>query len=190
MRRPRALCPTVLALAAVTGACTPPSDSAGAATTPRSPTAADRRPSHRAALPEATLPDGTVLTLELALTDEERARGMMFRPSLPADRGMLFVFSDSRRRSFWMKDTLIALDIVYLDEAGHVVSVSADAAPCYEEPCPNYLSSGPAAAVLEVNAGAAATHGLVEGTRVEFRRVPDYPRAVGEVTPPGSAPGS
>ncbi len=189
MRRPRALSSTVLTLAAITGACTPSSDPAGAATPPASPTAAVRQAKPRDTLPEATLPDGSVLTLELALTDEERSRGMMFRPSLPADRGMLFVFPDSRRRSFWMKDTLIPLDIVYLDETGRVVSVAADAAPCYEEPCPNYLSSGPAAAVLEVNAGAAAVHGVVEGARLEFRRVPAYPRGDG-ITPPGSAPGS
>jgi uncharacterized membrane protein (UPF0127 family) len=186
------LCPTALALTVIVGACAPPSPPSDAATPdpPPAKTAADPGPRPRAALPEATLPDGTVLTLELALTDEERARGMMFRPSLPADRGMLFVFPNSQRRSFWMKDTLIALDIVYLDEQGRVVSVSADAAPCYEEPCPNYLSSGPAAAVLEVNAGAAAAHGVVEGARLEFRRVPGYPRSTDGVTPPGSAPGS
>jgi len=184
------LFPSLLVLVTVTGACARPSDPADAATTTAtSPSVTEPQPRPRAALPEATLPDGTVLTLELALTDEERARGMMFRPSLPADRGMLFVFPDSRRRSFWMKDTLIPLDIIYLDEAGSVVSVSADAAPCYEEPCPNYLSSGPAAAVLEINGGAAAAHGVVEGARLEFRRVPAYPRG-DELTPPGSAPGS
>ena len=190
MRRTRLLFPSILVMAAVTGACAAPSDPAAAVTTPTSPPRTDPQPRPRTALPEATLPDGTVLTLELALTDEERARGMMFRPSLPSDRGMLFVFPDTRRRSFWMKDTLIPLDIVYLDPAGHVVSVSADAAPCYEEPCPNYLSSGPAAAVLELNAGAAASHGVVEGVRLEFRRVPGYPRDDVGATPPGSAPGS
>ncbi len=191
MRRPRPLIPSLLVLATVSGACTPPSEPAGPAAPPPAPAdgTSGRQPTPRPALPEVILPDGTVLTLELALTDDERARGLMFRPSLPADRGMLFVFPDSRRRSFWMKDTLIPLDIVYLDEAGSVVSVSADAAPCYEEPCPNYLSSGPAAAVLEVNAGAAAVHGVVEGAHLEFRRVPAYPRG-DEVTPPGSAPGS
>lgn len=191
MRRPRPLFPSLLVLVTVTGACTPPSEPAGAVAPPTAPAngTSGRQPTPRPALPEVILPDGTVLTLELALNDDERARGLMFRPSLPADRGMLFVFPDVRRRSFWMKDTLIPLDIVYLDEAGSVVSVSADAAPCYEEPCPNYFSSGPAAAVLEVNAGAATVHGVVEGVRLEFRRVPAYPRGDG-ITPLGSAPGS
>jgi uncharacterized membrane protein (UPF0127 family) len=147
-------------------------------------------PTPRPQLPAAVLPDGSVLTLELALTDEERSRGLMFRPSMAGDRGMLFVFPTAQLRSFWMKDTLIPLDIVYLDVDGSVVSVSADAVPCYEEPCPQYRSKGPAAAVLEVNAGVAAAHGIVPGVRLEFRRVPGYPLAAEGVTPPGSGPGS
>lgn len=192
MRPSRSVCRLVLVLATAVVACSAPPEAADAP--PATPTAdAVSRavpPTPRPQLPEAVLPDGSVLTLELALTDEERSRGMMFRPSMPADRGMLFVFPSSQLRSFWMKDTLIPLDIVYLDADGEVVSVSADAVPCFEEPCPQYRSDGPAAAVLEVNAGVAAARGVVPGARLEFRRVPGYPQASDGVTPPGSGPGS
>jgi uncharacterized membrane protein (UPF0127 family) len=126
------------------------------------------------ALPRAVLPDGVVIKLELAISQEEISQGLMFRPSLAADRGMLFLFEEERLPSFWMKNTLIALDIVFLDALGLVVDITRDAQPCKAEPCPQYLSKAPALAVLELAAGSA--HGLDVGARIEFRRVPDYPK--------------
>jgi len=131
-------------------------------------------------LPKAVLPDGWKLTLELAVTQEETAQGLMFRPRLAPDRGMLFVFEQERIPSFWMKNTLIPLDIVFLDPSGRVVDISADARPCTGEPCPQYLPRTPALAVLEINSGAAASHGIVPGAVIHFRRVPGYPKKPAE----------
>ena len=123
----------------------------------------------------ATLPDGSVIHLELALTPDEISRGLMFRPSLAADRGMLFLFTETRHPTFWMKDTRIPLDIVFLDESGTVVNVEHDAPPCAAEPCPRYTSRLPSRAVLELAAGVAARRALVEGSQIRFAGVPGYP---------------
>ncbi len=125
--------------------------------------------------PTATLPDGAVVRLELAITPEEREQGLMFRRSLAADHGMLFVFEQSATWPFWMKDTWIPLDLVFLDESGTVTQVFADVQPCRAEPCPKYIPARPARAVLELPAGAAAAHGVRPGVRLQFARVPDYP---------------
>ena len=104
-------------------------------------------------LPRAIFPDGFVVDLELALTAEEIANGLMFRPSLADSRGMLFLFEQPRRPAFWMKNMLIPLDLVFLDGTGAVVDVIANVQPCAADPCPNYPPSSPAQAVLEINAG-------------------------------------
>ncbi len=126
--------------------------------------------------PAAILPDGSRVVLELAVTPEERGRGLMFRTSLPPDHGMLFLFENPARWSFWMKDTWIPLDLVFLDGGGTVVDVVADAPPCRAEPCPQYVPSADASAVLEIAAGTAARHGVERGARLRFERVPGYPR--------------
>ena len=126
-------------------------------------------------LPQAVLPDGFAVNLELALTPEETSNGLMFRPTLPENRGMLFLFDEPRVPTFWMKNTLIPLDLVFLDGAGVVVDVVANVQPCAAEPCPNYPPSSPALAVLEIVAGGAAAHGLEPGALIHFERVPGYP---------------
>jgi len=122
----------------------------------------------------ATLPDGSLIQLELALTPDEISQGLMFRPSLPADRGMLFLFEETRYPTFWMKNTRIPLDIVFLDEEGTVVDVEHRAPPCVAEPCPRYTPRAPSRAVLELAAGVAAQHGVGEGTLIRFEGVPGY----------------
>jgi uncharacterized membrane protein (UPF0127 family) len=126
-------------------------------------------------LPQAVLPDGFMVDLELALTSEEISNGLMFRPSLPENRGMLFLFDQPRLPAFWMKNTLIPLDLVFLDGTGAVVDVIADVQPCAADPCPNYPPSSPSLAVLEIVAGGAAAHGLEPGALIHFERVPGYP---------------
>ncbi len=127
------------------------------------------------ALPTATLPDGFVVTLELATTVEEISQGLMFRPSLPENRGMLFLFGEERVPAFWMKDTLVPLDILFLDGEGRVVDIAADARPCPAEPCPNFVPDTPCTAVLELLSGTASKHGVEVGSRLHFALVEGFP---------------
>ncbi|MGD1147088.1 MAG: DUF192 domain-containing protein [Thermoanaerobaculaceae bacterium] len=125
--------------------------------------------------PLCVMPDGTQVRLELALTDEERADGLMFRDTLPPDQGMLFIFDADGFVPFWMKNTFIPLDLIWISAAGEVVDVRADVQPCRADSCPNYEPSKPGRAVLEVNAGFAAAHGLRRGVVLRFRDVPGFP---------------
>jgi uncharacterized membrane protein (UPF0127 family) len=126
-------------------------------------------------LPTATLPNGARITLELALTPQEISQGLMYRPLLPDDRGMLFLFEFERRPSFWMKNTIIPLDLVFLNGVGRVVDIISNAQPCPSDPCPQYIPDNPARAVLEIAAGGAARHGIEAGDLLEFERVEGYP---------------
>ena len=127
--------------------------------------------------PVCVVPDGTRIHLELALSDNEKALGLMFRDSLPPDRGMLFPFTTDSNLPFWMKNTYIPLDLIWLDASGTVVDVRPDVLPCQSDPCPSYPSRAPARAVLEVNAGFAAAHGIHAGVKLAFDNVPGYPAA-------------
>ena len=126
-------------------------------------------------LPQAVLPDGFMVNLELAATPEETTTGLMFRPALAADRGMLLLWPEERLATIWMMNVLVPLDIVFLDDAGRVVEVVMDAQPCRAEPCPRFTASRPARAVLEMAAGSAAEHGLEAGAVIQFERVSGYP---------------
>lgn len=101
--------------------------------------------------------------VEIADSEEERARGLMFRESLGRDRGMLFQFPDSAERSFWMKNTYIPLDIIYIAADGRIVSIAPQTTPFSESPVPSY---GAAKGVLELNGGQAAELGIKAGDRV------------------------
>jgi uncharacterized protein len=114
------------------------------------------------------LPDGRSVTAELAVSDEERARGLMFRKTLGPDQGMLFVFEQEGRHSFWMKDTWIPLDMLWLDGAKRVIHIEADVPPCRAEPCPSYGPRFPARYVLELRAGGAAEYGIKLNDRLQF----------------------
>ena len=136
---------------------------------------ADDAPPISSPTPRAVFPDGTVFELELALTAQEISTGLSYRTSLPEDGGMLFIFDEARHPSFWMKDMLFPLDLLYLNESGMVVHVEANVPPCAADPCPTYPSSEPAIAVLEINAGMAAAHRIEKGTVIQFEGVPGYP---------------
>ncbi len=125
--------------------------------------------------PVCATPDGARVSLELAITDQEKQLGLMFRDTLAADDGMLFIFNADGSLDFWMKNTFIPLDFVWLSAAGDVVDVRADVPPCRADPCPSYPSAKPARAVLEVNAGFAAAHGVRPGARLQFENVPGFP---------------
>ncbi|HYB22847.1 MAG TPA: DUF192 domain-containing protein [Solirubrobacteraceae bacterium] len=134
-----------------------------------------------AAAPSCFAPDGTRIRLELALTEQERALGLMFRDTLPADQGMLFVFDQDAVYPFWMKNTIIPLDMVWLDGQGGVVFVRANVPPCRSDPCPSFSPTKPARAVLELNAGFAAKHQIAPGASLRFENVAKFPvRGVGK----------
>lgn len=114
--------------------------------------------------------DDPSLSLEVADSPREIERGLMFRSSLAEDRGMLFVFPDERRRVFWMKNTYIPLDIIFLDSSRTVVDVDrAEPEPdTPEEELTRYWSDSPAKYVIETNRGFSREHGIEEGTVVSF----------------------
>ena len=109
--------------------------------------------------------------VELARTEPERRKGLMDRSSLPAEAGMLFIFDESSVQSFWMKNTLIPLDMLFVSDDGHVVGIVERAEPLTETP----RSVGrPSRYVLEVNGGWCAAHGVRAGDRVRFENVPRF----------------
>ena len=106
---------------------------------------------------------GERFKVEIADTQQKQALGLMFRDSMPADEGMIFIFPNEAPRSFWMKNTRIPLDIMYFDKDLKMVSISANTPPCRVSRCPSYPSSKPAMYVLELNAGTASELGVGPG---------------------------
>ncbi|WP_231379016.1 MULTISPECIES: DUF192 domain-containing protein [Brevundimonas] len=98
--------------------------------------------------------------VEIADTEEERARGLMFREPLADDRGMLFQFPDMAERGFWMENTPSSLDIVYIDDQGRIVSIARHTTPYSRQNLPSY---GAAKGVLEVRAGRTEEIGAEPG---------------------------
>jgi len=122
--------------------------------------------------PGVILPSGAVFRVELAVTDAERAQGLMFRESLAEGAGMLFLFDGTEIRPFWMKNCHFPLDIIHLTKDGTVVDVLANVPPCAADPCPTYPPAAASDTVLELNAGVAARSGLLRGARVRYVEVP------------------
>lgn len=107
-------------------------------------------------------------SIEIADDPIERSRGLMFREEMARDHGMLFDFGDEAERFFWMKNTPLSLDIIYIRGDGTVVSIAAGTTPFSTDSIP---SDGPAQFVLEVNAGVADEIGLAPGDTLLHRRV-------------------
>ena len=105
------------------------------------------------------------ITVEVARTQAEQQRGMMFRESLAADSGMLFLYEAPQPVAYWMHNTVLPLDIIYVGPDRKVIRVAADAVPYSDEPIP---SNGAVIAVLELNAGRAAQLGIVPGTEIDW----------------------
>jgi hypothetical protein len=110
------------------------------------------------------------VSVEIARTDPERAKGLMNRRELAPDAGMLFLFDETAPHAFWMKNTLISLDMIFIAEDGRVVGVVERAVPGDLSP----RSAGPSRYVLEVNGGWAEAHGVRAGDRVRFENVPRF----------------
>jgi len=103
---------------------------------------------------------------EIADTPEKLSKGLMFRQKIKDDYGMLFVFSDEDYRSFWMKNTLISLDIIFLNQEQQIVDMFLSVPPCRSDPCPSYTSNSPARFVLEINGGLAKKLELEIGDKI------------------------
>jgi uncharacterized membrane protein (UPF0127 family) len=122
------------------------------------------------ALPHASVvvetPHGPVrFNVEVAADSESRTRGLMFRNRLPADAGMLFDFPDDHFRAFWMKNTPLPLDMVFIRADGTISSISPNAKPMSEEPI---TSREPVRAVLEINGGRAAALDIRPGEKMHY----------------------
>ncbi len=105
-------------------------------------------------------------TVEVARTSDEQSRGLMYRESLGASEGMIFPFPSPRMASFWMRNTLIPLDLIFIRSDGTIANIAANAVPHSEASIP---SVEPVTAVLELRGGRAAELGLAPGDRVSWR---------------------
>jgi uncharacterized membrane protein (UPF0127 family) len=122
-------------------------------------------PGHK---PVTVVLHGQRFSVELATDDAQRQRGLMMRRSLPANHGMLFVFPRTDPQAFWMKNTLIPLDMLYFDAARRLVSMQLNVPPCQADPCPVYPSEGPARYVLELSGGTARRIGVQPGDELKI----------------------
>lgn len=152
-----------LALCALLAACSPQSASSGAAATAAAPAA--HPVSGLPVIPLTVTAGGKVhrFRVEVARSDEEQMKGLMFRTAMGADEGMIFPRDPPRQSAFWMKNTVIPLDIIYIGADRRILNIAANTVPYSEEPVP---SEGAAAAVLELNGGRAAQLGIGPGDRV------------------------
>jgi len=107
--------------------------------------------------------------VELATTAQEMSLGLMHRKHMARDKGMLFIFYKSAIQPFWMKNTLISLDMIWMDHARFVVHIEENVPPCTGDPCPRYTPSREALYVLELNAGEVERIGLQLGDQFEFK---------------------
>ena len=106
-----------------------------------------------------------VFKVEIARTEPEREKGLMFRRAMPQDHGMLFVYQTEEPVVFWMKNTYLPLDMLFIDHTGHIVSIKHDAKPLDESLIP---SGAPSENVLELNAGVANAIGAKVGDAVHY----------------------
>lgn len=112
---------------------------------------------------ETSLGETVIFNSEIAMTQEHVERGMMYRDGIADDAGMLFVFPSARPVAFWMRNTRIPLDIIFISEDGRITNIAANAKPYDETPLP---SAGPVVAVLEIRGGLAAEKGIRPGNTV------------------------
>lgn len=112
-------------------------------------------------------------TVEVADDNQERAQGLMFREHLPTSSGMLFLYERPTSLSFWMRNTLIELDIIFIDETGTITHVHDRAQPLDETP----ITGGRGLAVLEINGGLAKRLGIAPGNELQHPYFADGPAA-------------
>jgi uncharacterized membrane protein (UPF0127 family) len=170
-----------LALSACNGAPAAPAPAVAKGNEP-APASAPAEPTASAARerpkgePQLSLPRGTVeieapprapvtLHVQVAATEEQRQKGLMFREQMPADEGMIFIFDQERPNNFWMHNTLIPLDLFFIKSDFSVLGVVENAEPLTDDP---RGVPGLSQYVLETNAGFAKEHGLGAGAKVRY----------------------
>jgi len=109
-----------------------------------------------------------IVYVAIARNDNERERGLMFQRDLGENQGMLFIYPDLARRSVWMKNTLLALDVVFLSGDGRIVARLENLQPCHRDPCRIYDSKVPARYMLELSAGYIEKHALKPGQQISL----------------------
>ncbi len=119
--------------------------------------------------PDEACFEGTCFQVEIPGNDEEMAIGLMHRESMDQGKGMLFIFKQEGIYPFWMKNTIIPLDIIWMDGDGRVVFISRDTQPCESDPCPSTNPWRGAKYVLEINAGISDRIGLQVGDEMDIR---------------------
>ena len=112
--------------------------------------------------------DGHCFDVELAVTPVQKSLGLMFREKLDSQEGMLFVFNQEGQHSFWMKNTLIPLDIIWINKDQEIVFISENTQPCKKTLCPMVKPTENAKYVLEINGGLSKEIGLMVGDRAEI----------------------
>lgn len=161
MRLISALSAMVLALSAC-------SSNAEDATQPAKAAAPARHPVSGLEIVPLTVTSGKVshrFRVEVARTGQEQAKGLMFRTKMAPDEGMVFPMNPPRQASFWMRNTVIPLDIIYVGTDGRVLNIAENAVPYSEAPIP---SAGLVKGVLELNGGRAKELGIAPGDRVDW----------------------
>jgi uncharacterized membrane protein (UPF0127 family) len=128
----------------------------------------ERPPAETKSDPRVIFPDGFIVSVEIAADGEMRAQGLMYRDHIDPGRGMLFVFPQDDIVSFWMKNTRIPLDMIWIDANRRVVGIKENVPPCKVEDCPSYGPGVIARYVLEVGGGEAAKHKLEVGDALQF----------------------
>ena len=120
---------------------------------------------------QITLPEGTVIHAELADTPQKRTVGLMYREHLEADRGMFFTFPQAQTWTFWMKNTKIPLDIIWINEKKQIIHMEQNVPICTrtDDSCPQYRPNEGALYVLELAAGRAESLKLQRGSKLQFQ---------------------
>lgn len=122
-------------------------------------------------LVQIQLPGGSVIEAEIADTPKKRAEGLMYRERLAKDRGMLFTFGQAQPWTFWMKNTKIPLDIIWMNDQKQIIHIAHNVPICTrtDDSCPQYQPNDPALYVLELGGGEADRLKLERGSRLKFR---------------------
>ena len=117
------------------------------------------------------LPGGLIIQVELADTMKKRAEGLMYREYLAKDRGMLFTFDQAQPWTFWMKNTKIPLDIIWMNEKKQIIHIAQNVPICTrtDDGCPQYQPNDPAMYVLELGGGEAERLKLEKGSKLQFK---------------------